>query len=262
MEHATNAQDGVRVAFDVVGGGTPMLLVHGTGLSSAMWRDEGYVERLSGHHRLILVDMRGHGDSDKPHDETAYTMERLSSDLHAVLDQAGVDRAHLLGYSAGARIGFNFAVRHQDRLLSLLLGGGSAKSQHDEFDQVFFPGCIDVLDTGDMAEFLRRLAQAKGSAAATAARAFLDADPQAMAAWFRAARDAPGLTDEQLATIEVPTLLFAGSQDAPRLRDSLAAAQVMPHARTVEIRGRDHMTTLAATRAIVSSVERFLADLD
>ncbi|MBC9224966.1 alpha/beta fold hydrolase [Aeromicrobium sp. 636] len=262
MERATNAQDGTRIAFDVVGTGEPMLLVHGTGMSSAMWRDEGYVEPLATRHRLILVDLRGHGDSDKPHHEAAYTMDRLSADLVAVLDAVEAERAHLLGYSAGARIGFNLAARDQDRLISLLLGGGTARSQHDEFDEVFFPGSIDVLDTGDTAEFLRRLAEAKGPAVETAAREFLDADPPAMAAWFRASRDAPGLTDEQLAGIVVPTLLFAGSQDAARLRDSRAAQQVMPHARLVEIAGRDHITTLAATHDVVSSVEGFLDELD
>ncbi|WP_181313018.1 alpha/beta fold hydrolase [Nocardioides campestrisoli] len=259
MEHARNPDDGVRIAFDVVGEGEPMLLVHGTGLSSQMWRGAGYVEPLSASHRLLLVDLRGHGRSDKPHEESAYSMARVTGDLVAVLDEVGVERAHLLGYSAGARVGFNLGALHPGRLLSLLLGGGSARSQRGGLDQIFFPDCAAVLENHDMAEFVRRWEQAGGAPAEPVRRAFLANDPRAMAAWFRASEDAPGLSDQQLRALDVPALLFAGSLDHARLRDSRAAQAVLPDAQVAEVSGHDHLSTISASQEVVPLVERFLA---
>ncbi|MDJ0108539.1 alpha/beta fold hydrolase, partial [Rhodococcus erythropolis] len=67
--------DGARIAYQIVGDGPPLLMVHGTALSRSIWRGFGYVKALQEQYRLILVDMRGHGRSDKPHDSDSYAMD-------------------------------------------------------------------------------------------------------------------------------------------------------------------------------------------
>ncbi|MHC3370011.1 alpha/beta fold hydrolase [Rhodococcus aetherivorans] len=94
------------------GAGSPsLLLAHGSALSSAIWRGFGYVRPLRERYRLILPDLRGHGRSDKPHVPDAYAMDLIVGDVLAVLDAAGTERVHYLGYSFGARVGLSLAVR-------------------------------------------------------------------------------------------------------------------------------------------------------
>lgn len=81
MQDARNPVDGTRIAYQVVGTGTPLLMVHGTALSHSIWRGFGYVKALQDHYRMILVDMRGHGRSEKPHTSDSYAMDLVVGDL-------------------------------------------------------------------------------------------------------------------------------------------------------------------------------------
>jgi pimeloyl-ACP methyl ester carboxylesterase len=66
----------------------------------------GYVDALKDDYQLILVDMRGHGQSDKPADPAAYAAETQVGDIVTILDELGIDKAHFYGYSLGARLGW------------------------------------------------------------------------------------------------------------------------------------------------------------
>src|SRR5690625_3190220 len=95
--------DGIDLRYDVAGTGPPLVLLHGSVLSRAIWRGLGYLEPLTEVRTVIRMDLRGHGRSGAPHQEAAYTQERFVADLLAVLDAEGHDRAALMGYSLGAR---------------------------------------------------------------------------------------------------------------------------------------------------------------
>lgn len=99
VSYATN--EGVRVHYEIVGKGEPLVLQHGYSQDSGEWREFGYVAPLSERYRVVLVDMRGHGRSDKPHDGEAYALKNLVGDVVAVLADAGIQRAHYWGYSMG-----------------------------------------------------------------------------------------------------------------------------------------------------------------
>jgi pimeloyl-ACP methyl ester carboxylesterase len=86
-----NARDGIRVAYETIGEGPPLFLFHGTATSGELWRVSGYVSALAGERRLILIDARGHGESDKPITEDSFRLERHVEDVLAVLDDADVD---------------------------------------------------------------------------------------------------------------------------------------------------------------------------
>ena len=97
--------DGLRLAYDVVGEGLPVILHTGAGGDSSMWRDAGYVDALGGY-MVVLFDHRGHGASDTPTDPRGYLPEHHAADVVALADHLGLDRFAFWGYSAGARFGF------------------------------------------------------------------------------------------------------------------------------------------------------------
>jgi len=100
-------------------------------MSHIDWIETGYVDALSGDHQVILVDGRGHGKSDKPHDPNEYLTHHLSSDHVAVLDDLGIDAAHFIGYSMGGATCFGVALKYLERCLSLtLLGFQPYKSEN------------------------------------------------------------------------------------------------------------------------------------
>ena len=91
------ANKGIRIHYEVAGQGAPLVLQHSLGRSLDAWWDFGYAQVLSQDYQLILIDARGHGASDKPHDAGAYQMEGMVGDVVAVLDALGISRAHYYG---------------------------------------------------------------------------------------------------------------------------------------------------------------------
>jgi pimeloyl-ACP methyl ester carboxylesterase len=129
MPFATNGD--VRIHYHLGGNsdGPPLVLQHGYSMSLHDWYDPGYVNTLGKNFRLILIDARGHGTSDKPHDPESYRAAHMASDVVAVLDTLGIARAHFFGYSMGGRIGFALARDAASRLSSLVLGGNGANDR-------------------------------------------------------------------------------------------------------------------------------------
>ena len=99
-------RDGVKIHYEVHGDGPPLILTHGYSSTSAMWK--GQVEALSRHHKLVLWDMRGHGQSDYPDDPTAYSEAATVGDIAALLDAVGARRAIVGGLSLGGYMSLAF----------------------------------------------------------------------------------------------------------------------------------------------------------
>jgi pimeloyl-ACP methyl ester carboxylesterase len=114
---------GVKVAYFVQGEGEPIVLIHGW-LSSAgiNWALPGTSGLLARDFRVIALDVRGHGLSDKPAKEESYGPE-LVEDVVRLLDHLGIKKAHIVGYSMGGIIAGAFIAKHPDRVLSGTLGG-------------------------------------------------------------------------------------------------------------------------------------------
>ena len=96
----TTLSRGYAISYEDAGSGPAILLIPGSTMSAADWRDAGYVDQLAGSHRVISVDPLGNGLSDKPHDPDAYGYPAVAEDLVAALDAAGVDRALAVGLLA------------------------------------------------------------------------------------------------------------------------------------------------------------------
>lgn len=256
--------DGIRLGYDLTAtdrDGLPVVLLHGSVLSRAIWRGLGYLDPLSAEHPVLRMDLRGHGRSGAPHDPSAYTQEVLVADLLAVLDDAGIERAALVGYSLGARVALSATLQHADRVDRLVCLGGSAADQHGAIDTVFFPGVAEALREGGMPEFCERQGlgpDVSDRRHAATRQAFLAADPLAMAALFAATEATSGVDDAELSRCDVPALWMAGDRDHPRCEESQHAAAVMPHGRFVALPGRAHGTTLSPARGVLDELLPFL----
>lgn len=259
MGYATNPLDGVRLAYEVVGDGEPLLLVHGSGLSKAIWRGYGYQRELRQDYCVITVDMRGHGRSDKPHQPESYAMDVIVRDVLAVLDACSLPSTHYLGYSFGARTGFALAAAHPQRVRTLTTIGGTFGPLTGHVDDLFFPGYLEALENGGMERFLDSWARHRGSALDPATKqAFRANDAAAFTAYLRQSATEAGIPVEALSRISTPALLFAGTADPHRLNDSKTAAEQMPHASFRELAGRDHATSLEPMAEITGILREFL----
>jgi len=114
---------GQRIHYTVDGEGPLVVLQHGMLMDASSWRESGLVAALSDAYCVACIDSLGHGESDKPVDATLYGQAQRASDIVAVIDDLGYDRAHLVGHSMGAWMAVGVARYHPRRLASLILGG-------------------------------------------------------------------------------------------------------------------------------------------
>ncbi len=134
--------DGIRIVYDVIGAGPAILLLHGGGggQTRKSWHEAGYVQRLKSTFKVITMDIRGHGDSDKPTNPTAYTIDKLCNDILAVADACNVDTFTLWGFSYGGNIGRYLAARSKRVVKLILMGipfGLAASGEFRQFIEAF-----------------------------------------------------------------------------------------------------------------------------
>ena len=191
---------GVRIHYQVTGGGSPLVLLHGFSASMEDWYEFGYVEMLKQEHRLILVDARGHGGSEKPHEPEAYELKRFASDIVAVLDELHITKAHFLGYSMGGWIGFGMVKYASPRLDSLIIGGAQPYG-------ISFAHIREALSNG--IEAWMAIVERWGLYSPEALKRIRNNDVHALLA---AIQDRPDMSDI-LPSMNMPCLLYAGSND-------------------------------------------------
>lgn len=255
-----NPHDGVELAYDVVGAGEPLLLLHGSALSRAIWRGFGYTKAFREQYQVITMDLRGHGRSGKPSTQAAYSMDALVADALAVLDAAGAPQAHFGGYSVGSRIGFSIAVAAPERLLTFTTLGGTFRIQPGSVGQLFFPDYDAALTQAGMPGFVAGWERSIGHQLDPQTKAaFLANDAAALQAYFRQTEAEPAISEATVSAIHLPALLIAGTADTTRLADSRRAAELMPHANLVELPGRNHSTTLIPAGPVLEAWLPFLA---
>ena len=109
--------NGVRIYYEVHGEGEPVIFLNGILATTASWAFQLPV--FSKEFKVILMDFRGQGNSDKP--RTRYTMDMHVEDVRALLDHLGVDKVHVVGISYGAEVGMMFALKYPERVRSLVV---------------------------------------------------------------------------------------------------------------------------------------------
>jgi pimeloyl-ACP methyl ester carboxylesterase len=216
-----------------------IMLVHGFAMSRAeSWKRLGWYaafERKGW--RAIAPDLRGHGESDKPHAASAYARADMIGDLVALLDHLDVGRVDLMGYSMGAHLALGLALRHPERVGHLILGGVGAR----------------LLDGGGpMAQARMTMVEAMrtddpdsiSEPTLKGFRKFADLqgdDRLALAACSEGA-GRPATADD-LAGIRAPTLVVAGALDEIA-GDPQRLADAIPGAKCVSLPACDHFTAI------------------
>lgn len=252
MQHFNH--DGFEIAYidraPAGGSGEPVLLIHGFASNHfTNWIAPGWAKTLSeAGYRVIAFDNRGHGETTKSYDPTAYTPLKMASDAVALLDHLGIEEAHVMGYSMGARIAAFMALAEPHRVATLVLGGlGSG--------MVDGVGDWDPISAALLAQDPTETTHPRGRAF----RSFADqtkSDRKALAACISTSRE--NLSEGQMARITQPTLVAVGTKDDIGGSASELAA-LMPKAVAFDIEGRDHMLAVG-DKTFKTRVLQFLQD--
>jgi pimeloyl-ACP methyl ester carboxylesterase len=258
-EDGTFDSNGVKIAYQVVGKGEPVVLIHGFSVNAQIqWGIPGIIKDLSTNYRVIALDNRGHGKSGKPHDPEQYGPEMVK-DLIRLLDHLQIKKAHFVGYSMGAFISCHLAATHPDRILSVTLGGGGWPRQEMSG---FMEELADSIEKNNSVEPLLVRLTPPGNPKPTPEQIkqvnsliLSINDPKALAAVLRGSKKLV-LTEEQVRQIRVPLLALIGDQDP--LKNTIDALKpFQPQLRVVEIKDADHMNAFAKP-AFLTALREFL----
>jgi pimeloyl-ACP methyl ester carboxylesterase len=237
--------DGVELAWREVGSGRPFVLLHGLMGSGAQLASQGLVSALAERgYRVIVPDLRGHGDSGRPHDPARYPPDVLADDMLALIGHLGLDDYDLGGYSMGGKVVLRLLARGARPAHAVVGGQG-----------------LDALDAeSDRTDGHRRMLAAVADEAA-----FPAGSPEGtMADWIRQsgvdARAVGLVLDTFVATpadalrpVPVPTLVIVGDRDSRGTSaDSLAG--LLRQGRLVLVPG-DHLTALGAAEFTTAVLE-------
>ncbi len=244
--------DDVEIAYIDEGEGRPVLLIHGFASNvPTNWVVPGWVGYLKGKgYRVIALDNRGHGKSQKLHEVERYRAPLMAEDARRLLDHLGVTAAHVIGYSMGARISAFLALAHPERVRSVVFGGLGYNMVRGMAGTGPIAAALEAPSMDDVtnptARTFRAFAEQTGS------------DLKALAACIRASRDP--LTREDVARITAPVLVAVGETDVVGGSAEQLAA-LIPGARALVIQGRDHMKAVG-DRVFKEGVAEFLAEVD
>ena len=251
--------DGVRLCYEAAGTGEPVVLLHGLGGCAGDWGPQ--FDHLAGTHQVVTLDVRGHGDSDKP--DGPYSVPRVAAAVRVVLEHLDATPAHVVGLSMGGMVAFQLALDSPDAVRSLMIVNSGPRSVPkgprgwlflqlrrimarlvppakfaDKLGPKLFP---DPEHTDVLEAFKRRYAR-------NDPRAYREA-VEALAGWA---------VEEQIHTIEAPTLFVSSDQDytAPELKQRFA--DLMPNASLVVIDDAHHAVNLERPDAFNAVVDHWL----
>ncbi len=267
-------EDGVELHVEDTGSGVPILFVHEFSGDAGSW--EPQVRGFARRNRCIAFNARGYLPSDVPEDLAAYSQERAVADAIVVLDELGIDRAHLVGASMGAFTVLHLALRDPDRADSLVLSGcgyGSAP----EIREAFRRECAAIAEAY---ETRGSEAVAPEYAAGPARVQYQNKDPRGWEEFLAklARRDATGagLTvlgvqrerpslhemTEELGLLTVPTLIIAGDEDDGVLETSLMLKRTIHSAGLVVFPRSGHLCNLEEPELFNRTLTDFYASVD
>lgn len=242
--------DGIEIAYREEGEGDPILLIHGFASNHQInWVGPGWFETLVGAgHRVIALDNRGHGQSEKLYDPAFYPSRVMAGDARRLLDHLNIDQAVVMGYSMGARISAFLSMDAPERVSKLIFGG---------------LGINMVRGIGGAEKIAQALRSETLSAvedpSARAFRVFAEqtkSDREALATCILASRDP--ITEADVGSINHQALVAVGTKDVVS-GDGQELVDLLPSGTFLGITSRDHMTAVG-DKIFKAGVLDFLAD--
>lgn len=247
--------DGVEIAFEDHPP-TPdrdraetVLLIHGFASNTKVnWASTGWIRTLTeAGYRVVSMDNRGHGESEKLHDKTKYGGPIMAGDALRLLDHLGLKKAHVMGYSMGARITAFLTLKNPDRVHTAVFGGLGINMVRGMAGTGPIAAALEAPSIDDVtnptARTFRAFAEQTGS------------DLKSLAACIRSSRDP--ISAEDVGRIANPVLVVVGSTDVVG-GSATALADLMPNARAVVLDDKDHMKAVG-DRTYKDEVLSFLA---
>jgi len=228
---ASFQSDGLKIAFNAVGFGDPVLFLHGFAANrNQAWRTSGWFDLMDkAGIDYAAMDHRGHGESDKPHDSDAYAAATMTGDIINFLDYLKAGRAHIISHSMGAMLSLRLLCEHPARFKSAVLTGVGARMLEKRDDRAVMAAALTAASptgiTDEQTLSFRAFAESTGS------------DMQALAACISAQRLAPDI--DALAQIKVPVMVITGSDDELSGKPEPLAA-LIPGAVAVTVDGASH----------------------
>jgi len=235
--------DGVRVAYDVVAGERPILLVHGFATTaSATWGATGWVSFLAAAGRgVITPDLRGHGRSDAPRTAADYAPRQMAADLAAVLDDLGLEQVDVIAYSLGSRVAAALTRLAPERVRRVVLGGAGPIEHFATWD----PAAVERFVTDGEVPEDPAIAAVLGAAIAGGA------DRPALLACVQGMRDS--ILDVPAG---IPRLYVVGNDDP--IPEGVTELARTVGAECLGLPGRTHMNALGSRAFKVAALD-FLA---
>jgi pimeloyl-ACP methyl ester carboxylesterase len=238
--------NGVRIHYVEQGSGPAVILIHELDGGIRTWTESGIFQDLARDHRVVALDVRGHGLSGKPRDPAAYGIE-MARDVSRLMDHLSIPRAHIVGYSMGAEVLTMLLVSEPARVASasLIAGAGRFRAkptddQHMEEEALEFVNFgvsptlfLEQTPEGTPEPTVDELKAALASTIADPGR-----DTRALAAFSRA-RPARRVTSEQIAAVRVPTIGIAGTAD-PDVDELRALVALRPDVTLIVVKGAMH----------------------
>ena len=246
--------DGFDIAYEVSGDGPAVVFTHGYQASGRMWEPQR--KALEPRYRVITWDMRGHGGSGSPDDPEQYSHELLVADMKGLLEHLGESQAVFVGHSLGGFASLRFYLDHPDMARALVLFGSGpgyrdaeARGKWNEMAGRF----ADSVEARGL-EILQRAGLEVSSAKHASAVGLAHAGRRMLAQFDSRVMD-------NIATIDVPTLVIVGSEDKPFLGSSEYMAKKISGAKLVKIEGAGHAANMEKPDEFNAALLSFLDSL-
>ncbi|MEM7016885.1 MAG: alpha/beta hydrolase [Pseudomonadota bacterium] len=244
-------RDGVNIYYEVHGEGTPILLSHGYSSTAQMW--EPQLEALGKTHQLIAWDMRGHGQSDSPEDQSLYSEAATVEDMASILDALEIEKAIIGGLSLGGYMSLAFNLKYPERVQALLLFDTGPGYKKDEAREGW----------NKQAERNAQKFEEKGLGALIRSSEVLKSTHRSAEGLARAARGMLAQQDDRiiqsLTGINVPTLIVLGENDKPYINATEYMTLKIPGAQKAIITDAGHASNIDQpedfNRAVISFLE-------
>jgi pimeloyl-ACP methyl ester carboxylesterase len=237
------AVNGVSIHYAIYGRGSPVIFLHGGLANADYWGDQ--VLPVAAHHTVILMDSRGHGRSTR--DARPYGYDLMADDVIALMDHLKIAKADIVGWSDGAIIGIDLAMRHRDRVGKIFAFAANTATS----------GVKDGVEKNPtFAAFIERAGREYQAYSATPKEygAFVD---QISRMWA----EQPNWSDAQLEAIDTPILVVDGDHDEAIKREHTEyIAATIPHAGLLILPNTSHFAFLQDPRQFNFAILHFLGD--
>jgi len=262
--------DGVAFHVEIAGAGAPLVLLHGFTGSGESWAR--HIPAFAKQSLTVAIDLLGHGRSDSPADPRRYRIERAADDTLAVLDQLGLTRAAVLGYSMGGRLALFLATRAPERISALILesttpgiqdpGERRARAAQDVAlaDSIERDGITAFVDRWQRLPLFASQSRLAGAERTALRTIRLAQCPRGLANSLRAMGqgEQPPLFNH-LPSLSMPVLVVVGAMDTAYCILGRGITRVIPHARLVIVPDAGHAVHLERPEEFRRAVLDFLA---